>query len=375
MQRLTELGDAATPAIPALLKRLRRDDQDAHETLAAISKAAPGAVVPVLTSAMATGDVTTRCHIVKILMDIGPPADAAIPALTSGLRDANGKVVIHCAFALSKIGGEAADAVPVLRQLLGSPDAELRAGSVTALNEFGVDASAATPEIIGLLDDSNLDVRAMAARTLAGVRRSSPQMADDIPSNTLTRLDSLARGDDIAVQWAIDALSTMGTNGANVLAKIYKSAEPQRRRQPADALIKLGPQAVAALPVLMADLSGMDAGRTHQSVRVIGSMGESASNARAPLTQLLQHDSAVIRVQAARAIWKIDHRADAVLPVLFAELKSEAFGNGRRFAAEALGEMGPAATEAVPLLKTLLSDPRPDVRQAVAEALKGISDR
>jgi HEAT repeat protein len=127
--------------------------------------------------------------------------------------------------------------------------------------------------------------------------------------------------------------------------------------------------------MLIADLSGVDKGRTHQSARVIGSMGRSATNVLEPLTQLLQHDSALIRVQAARAIWKIDHRADAVLPVLFAELKSEVLGNGRRFAAEALGEMGPAATEAVPLLKTLLSDPRPHVRQAVAEALKGISDR
>ncbi len=294
--------------------------------------------------------------------------------LTSGLSDANGKVVIRCAFALSKIGGPAADAVLALKHFLSGPDAELRAGSVAALNEFGADASAATPEIIRLLSDPNLDVRAMAARTLANVRRASGQTTDDVPSTTVTRLDSLARGDDIAAQWAIDALSTMGTNGARILADLYNTAEPACRREAADALIKLGRQATAALPMLIANLSGMDEGRTHQSARVIGSMGQSATNALGSLTQLLQHDSAVIRVQAARAIWRIEHRPDAVLPVLLAELKSQSLGNGRRFAAEGLGEMGPAATEAVPLLKTLLNDPRPDVQQAVGEALKRISN-
>lgn len=372
LQRLAELGEAAAPAIPALLKQLPRNDADAHETLAAISKATPATAVPLLTNAMTTGDVTTRCHLVEILTDIGPPASAAIPVLTERLRDSDGQVVIRCAFALSKIGGGANDAVPVLRTLLNSPDSELRAGAVTALNEFGAEGSAATPEIIRLLDDSNLDVRAMAARTLAAVRRGSDQIADNIPSTTLTRLDSLARGDDIAAQWAIDALSTMGTNGARILADIYKTAEPARRREAADALIKLGPQTAATLPMLMADLAGTDTGRTHQSARIIGSIGQRATNAITPLTQLLQHDSALIRVQAARAIWKIDHRAGTVLPVLVAELKSEALGNGRRFAAEALGEMGPAAAETVPLLKTILNDARPDVRQAAADALKKI---
>src|SRR6266850_2841788 len=130
LHRLAELRETATPAIPALLKQLARDDAEAHETLAAISTAAPTTAVPLLTNALMTGDVTTRCHIVEVLTDIGPPASAAIAALTGCLGDPEGKVVLRCAYALSKIGGRAADAVPALRRLLSSPDAELRAGGV-----------------------------------------------------------------------------------------------------------------------------------------------------------------------------------------------------------------------------------------------------
>jgi HEAT repeat protein len=232
LQRLAELGESATSAIPALLKQLPRDDGDARETLTMISKAAPAVAVPLLTNAMTTGGVTTRCHIVEILTDIGLPASAAVPVLTERLRDSDGKIVVRCAFALSKIGGRATNVVPVLRTLLNSPDSELRAGAVTVLNEFGIECSTATLEIIRLLDDSNLDVRAMAARTLATVRRGSDQLADNIPSITLTRLDSLARGDDIAAQWAIDALSTIKT--------ILNDARSEVRQAAADALKKIG---------------------------------------------------------------------------------------------------------------------------------------
>ena len=47
----------------------------------------------------------------------------------------------------------------------------------------------------------------------------------------------------------------------------------------------------------------------------------------------------------------------------------------RESAIRELGEMGPEAQEAVPRLKQLLTDSRPEVRQAAAEALRRIETR
>ncbi|HTD66461.1 MAG TPA: HEAT repeat domain-containing protein [Candidatus Limnocylindria bacterium] len=368
LQRLAELGEAAMPAIPALLKQLSWDDQDAHDALLAISKAAPDSAVPLLTGGMTSASVSTRRHVAEILGEIGGPANAAVPVLTKGLHDSDPKVIIQCAFALSKIDGAAHDVMPVLKRFLANPDGELRASSMVVLNEFGADADAATPEVLHLLDDSNLNVRAMAARTLATVRRASGRTASGIPNATLIRLESLAGGDDVTAPWAIDALSTMGTNGAKVLADIYETAEHPRRREVADALIRLGPQAAAALPILLADLAGTNDGRAHLSARVIGHLGSAAKNALPQLTVLLEHDSGLIRVQAARAIWQLDRRTNVVLPLLLRELNGSS-SNVRRFAAEGLGDMGSVAAEAAPMLKALESDARSDVRRAAADAL------
>ena len=49
-------------------------------------------------------------------------------------------------------------------------------------------------------------------------------------------------------------------------------------------------------------------------------------------------------------------------------------GGVRCAAAEALGNMGPAAREAVPVLEKLLRDKDPGIRQAAAEALKRIRE-
>src|SRR3954469_9229283 len=70
LERLSESGGAAVPAIPVLLKHLS-GDPEVHETVAAISKAAPAAAVPLLTSAMGTCNAMVRCEVVEILGDMG----------------------------------------------------------------------------------------------------------------------------------------------------------------------------------------------------------------------------------------------------------------------------------------------------------------
>jgi HEAT repeat protein len=375
LERLAELGAAAVPAIPALVKRIENGDEQAADTLSAVGKSSPDKAVPLLMEALGNSSVDVRWRVAELLGEIGPPASNAIPVLTDRLDDPEPKVVGHAAIALRKIGGVVTNAVTVVRRLLNHHDPEVRAFAAVALAELGADASVALPDLVHLLDDSDAQVRTMASRTI-GVIGSGVQPVNMAGGSTaITKLKALAQTKDVSAQWALDALSTMGPEAASILAEIYRTADGQRRLSAARALMKLGSSAGDALPVLMADLSSTNAGRAHLTAQIVGHLGDSGRAALPQLAALLKHPDVRVRVRAAEAIWKLDGRTNDVLPVLLAALQDDSLhrGGGRRFAAEALGQMGAVAEDAVPLLEALLNDRQSGIRYAAAVSLKKIT--
>jgi HEAT repeat protein len=83
----------------------------------------------------------------------------------------------------------------------------------------------------------------------------------------------------------------------------------------------------------------------------------------------LWDEEASVRVGAALALWKIDRRRPLVLSVL-----TEALDNPNELicwiAADALGQMGPAAQEAAPALRQAL---RRDFRVSLVRAAVGLA--
>src|SRR5439155_3976790 len=82
-------------------------------------------------------------------------------------------------------------------------------------------------------------------------------------------------------------------------------------------------------------------------------------------------ESMSVRVAAAEALLNIEPGHEPVLPELIKWLKTGGVYSRVR-STELLGRMGPVAKEAVPALKTLLSNENPRVRAAAADALKKI---
>jgi HEAT repeat protein len=194
--------------------------------------------------------------------------------------------------------------------------------------------------------------------------------------DAVAKLKRLAQQPGTA-RWAVEALSTMGTDGAAAVLELLRDANGGRRQLLSRALIKLGPKASDAVPLLLVDLNSENVGRIATAAHVLGHFGERARVALPRLKELLDDEDVRLRVRAAGSIWKLDHQTNAVLPVLLAALQDEStYRHGaRRTAAELLGEMGPIAQGAVPLLEALLRDQPSSERQAAAEALKKITGR
>jgi HEAT repeat protein len=123
------------------------------------------------------------------------------------------------------------------------------------------------------------------------------------------------------------------------------------RAEAVRALLRAGPQPATEVAALVDALrSEVDVLRFHAAT-ALGDFGPDGRPAVPALTQAsLWDEEPAVRVGAAVALWKIDRKGPLVLQVL-----TEALGDANELicwvAAEGLGQMGPAAREAVPALR------------------------
>jgi HEAT repeat protein len=126
------------------------------------------------------------------------------------------------------------------------------------------------------------------------------------------------------------------------------------RIRAAHALLQVGPEPDSEVAGLIDSLQNeLEVLRFHAAV-ALGNLGRTARSAVSALihTALWDEDPAV-RVEAAVSLWKIERKGPLVIPVL-----SEALAAENELicwmAADALGQIGPEAREAVPALRRAL---------------------
>jgi len=196
---------------------------------------------------------------------------------------------------------------------------------------------------------------------------------------------------------AFEALVAGKGEAVPVCAWLVRSApEPEARWRAADALGRIGKDAAPAAPELVAALSDRDALVRAVAVRAVGELapdvagavpalvglfpdveairavsrfGPAGAEAVLKLIELLRHEDATIRWQAARTLGKIRESAVASVPELIRLTGSDPEPLVREHAAEALGDMGPAAAAGIPALVQALKDPVARVRRDAVRAL------
>ena len=208
---------------------------------------------------------------------------------------------------------------------------------------------------------------------------------------------------------ALFAISRMGPNAREAVPALINALTDKQtriRHAAADALGKVGPAAMNALPALVvrslrdADfqvrlaaldssnriapdeqrfLSSLSVSLTdkHKAVRFRAAELLLAKNRESTalfltLTGLLREPDARDRWHAIELLRKAGPEAAVVVPALIERLKDEN-NRVRGLAAIVLGEVGPAAVLAVPAVREALKDEFSNVREAAAETLKKIA--
>jgi HEAT repeat protein len=373
---LLKFGPAARNALPALVAALRDRGRPAARDVAAdvLSRLGPDAV-PLLGEALLDPQCGARRHVAQYLGDMGPAARPAVPALLRTLQAEDPWLRFEAASALMHIDPDAAAAVavPVLGALLDrEKGAHVRWKAVAVLGQLGPRAQPAVPDLALVLQDEALPMRRSAAVALGNIGPGAGAAAPGLTAllrdddrglrveaaRALWRID---RGRE-AVAFVIRACDEKGEQRVRAVDALGEMGPEAARAVPALRKALQDPDESARVPIALA------LWRLQRRVEGPGLVSDPRQGALAVLTRLLREGRPEERWSAAAAVRRIGPEARPAVPALVGCLRDEDPGL-REEAADALGAIDPDAGEATAALTNLLGDRSPSVRLAAARAL------
>jgi HEAT repeat protein len=181
---------------------------------------------------------------------------------------------------------------------------------------------------------------------------------------------------------AVQALGTLNRRAREILIPIRTALkraalwdeDEKVRALAVEALTQAGDWSRPEIAELVQALNDPDAATRFSAAQALGEGGDESQSAVGLLLQkALRDPDGGVRLEAAMALYKIDRHAEKILPMLIKALQ-DADEVRRWIAADCLGEIGPAAREAVPALHALLQQQfkSPLIRASVALALEKI---
>jgi HEAT repeat protein len=327
--------------------------------------------VPALVKRLKDREPSARARAAEDLGQVGPEGRDAVPSLTEALKDPDGRVRVSAAEALTEVGGEASVAAHALAGALAEKDVQVRRDAAVALWRMGPEAKAAVPALAKALKDEDRDVRRDVAATLWRVGHGA---AAAVPS-----LCNALKDDDREVRCsAAGALGAIGSEAkaaVPALTEALGDKDPDTRQFAARALVRIGDLKArsAAAPVLREELRRVPDQRVRTELIVfLWTIGPEPASTFPTLK-----DGDAGDIISALQLWpKADKgtRENAV-PTLVAALRGAKASAPRAQLAQVLGEIGPAAAEAIPVLVEATKDGDDSLRKQATEALKKIQKK
>ena len=213
--------------------------------------------------------------------------------------------------------------------MLSDDDGTVRSDAADDLGLFGESGADAVPYLIEALHDVYEPVRLNAAYALGAIGKPAVSPL----------IETLSVEDPIMRRMAAYALAAVGTPAVPALSEALQHTEDVVRIEAAYAFAQIGSAAASAIPALME--------RTKDS-------------------------TVEVRRYLPEAFGGLGAIAAPAVPVLCDILASDADGQARFDAALALAQIGPAASDAVPVLANALNDENRYVRDNAVLALKRI---
>jgi HEAT repeat protein len=200
---ISELGEAAKPAIPALIQLLKSDKPhavaDGAVALGVMGQNAKDALQPLI-EALKNPDQEVRAAVATAIKQIGPAPEhvpllvphlqdpymkvrstitltfgymgdagkPAIPEMIKHIKDSNSWVRMHTCASLARFGPDAKEAVPQLKEAMSDEVGVVRGNAAVALSKIAP-SSDFVPDFIKLLQDANDGVRTKAEEAVVEV--------------------------------------------------------------------------------------------------------------------------------------------------------------------------------------------------------------
>ena len=407
---LHTLADMGDDAVPVLIEALK---VPGARYWAAVALAEIGAeAVPAaeqLTNLAKEGEPEERMQAMLALAAIGPPAVSATPVLVEALSSNDGSLRFAAVFALGSLRAEAADAV--LHKAAADPDdflaevaawalakihpddaeireqalKKLRAGLTSELPKVRAASTSGLSDLATLVDAAERrDLAADFIRVLSdpepsvGARGGAALIR--LGSDAVEPLSSQLANPDLR-EAALEILASIGADAAQAVDQITAALSDDEafvRGEAAIALAAIGPPASAAVPALQKILADdtEDSGTRYSAAYALGRIGSAAAPAMNTLRTLSDSTDEFMATVAVWAALKIEpgniEFFETAMPRLRKALRAES-DLARLEAAVALGEIGPHAKAAIPILEVVEEDdPVRAVRAAAAEALQKI---
>jgi len=371
--RIIELGD---DAVPALLDALRNENKTLRKAASAcLSYIKPTSVeaesalvellkdedinvrlnaalaltvissdahekIPLILQSFSREDHPRRYSITRFMGEICPKNDLVISELVDVLKneDVDVNVRIITLMLLKEIGPAAQKAVPYLIEALNDKDFQVRLWSANAL--VNIDSSIAVPKVFDVLMEAlNQDYYRATSIMLLG--KIGPQAKESIP----------------------------------YLQQALKDDDWQTRHEAARSLVKIDPDFSTnpAIDVLIDDLKNGDETVRMNSARILGRIGPAACKAVHQLNKILIDQHGYIIYETALALYKIDPQVSGQQVINFINDRLQNFGvSEEEMYIRILGEIGPAAKNAVPTLIGFLKNQEGMIRVHAAESLGNI---
>lgn len=386
---LSEMGGDAKPALAALIKALEDDDdrvtQLAADALGAIGPEAKDAVAPLI-EALKFKNQSAAGALVKI----APESPQVARALIETFEDKAYPNRSQLLYSLSDLKSERERLEATLLAANQEPEDQIRSTSAFALSKIGAKSKEAlsairnwqrqnvrptepgTATVRELVEKlKNPSDRFEGLKVLQQLSRFGPDAAEAVPA-----LISYVK--DTSNQFQANALSVLVAIGPAakdaVPALIAYIKEPSNRARgnAVNALGEIGPAAKDAVPALIEALKDDDRGVSGNAARAIGLIGPDSKAAIPLLEQALKDSDPRFRLQAATSLWRIDpaFTKDSVQIMIEAiEHPPKDSGNPSFYLSKVLGEIGPAAKDALPVLERVFEKPDDFGRWIAAAAI------
>jgi HEAT repeat protein len=313
-------------------------------------------------------DPKHRMFSAEALGERGAAAGEAVPDLMAALQDQDSNVGREAAVALGMIGPPAKPALVALIQAVGSSDQGIAQAAKQAVAKIGPLTKNDIPALMASLKENNRPVRLFALATLTQLGADAKGAVPAIAA-LVTDADEAVWSESLIT---LEKLGPVAEAAIPSLLPLLKDKDSTVRLRVAEVVAAIGTfRAVPAVETLSEFLKPKEAtGIRLRAIAALAKLGPEAWPGVRPLIQAIKDKDSEIRSTATDALGKIGKEA---VPVLVEALQGDINSNVRLACCQALGEIGPEAKDAIPVLRaTSTEDRNKDVQKAALVAIDKI---